>query len=342
MSDSLFLGNGCRKYLNPEERRLVLRVATGLGNDVGLFCWVLVETGCRISEALALTWRSIDIDNGAIIFSCLKKRRAGVFRSVPVSEALAISLDRRFRIRERMRKASATETRLWDWCRMTAWRYVRDVMNAAGVHGPQASPKGLRHGFGIAAVSSGVPLNLVQRWLGHSDLKTTTIYTNACGPEERQLAERMWTTASPAGPDRAGRTGRVAARPRETPASMSAPPLPSPSPSLPEPIVYAPSAVSPAIATLDIKALRRLGYCVSRRPRRKGRKGTDRNGGRGGRPDPLGEIWRSDIVPILEGAPDLRPCELLREVARLHPDRDFSPVRRTLERRVREWREHHA
>lgn len=166
MSDSLFLGNGCRKYLNPEERRLVLKVAIGLGNDVGLFCWVLVETGCRISEALALTWRGIDIDNGAIVFSCLKKRRAGVFRSVPVSAALTDSLDRRFRIRERLRKVPVTETRLWDWCRMTAWRYVRDVMHAAGVHGPQASPKGLRHGFGIAAVSSGVPLNLVQRWLG--------------------------------------------------------------------------------------------------------------------------------------------------------------------------------
>ena len=119
---------------------------------------------------------------------------------------------------------------------------------------------------------------------------------------------------------------------------MSVPPLPT----TPKPIVYAPSVPSPTVAALDIKALRRLGYCVSRRPRRKGRKGGDRSGGRGGRPDPLGEIWRSDIVPILEGAPDLRPCELLREVARLHPDRDFSPVRRTLERRVREWREHHA
>jgi len=344
MSDSLFLGNGCRKYLNPEERRLVLQVAMGLGNDVGLFCWVLVETGCRISEALALTWRGIDIDNGAIIFSCLKKRRTGVFRSVPVSEALTANLDRRFRIRERLRKTSTAETRLWDWCRMTAWRYVRDVMHAAGVHGPQASPKGLRHGFGIAAVSNGVPLNLVQRWLGHSDLKTTTIYTNACGPEERLLAERMWTVSGVKGQERSVRSRRAVARPREEALSVPASPPASAlrEPSLAEPIIHARPAASPAVATLDIKALRRLGYCVSLRPRRKGRRGADRNGGRGGRPDPLGEIWRSDIVPILEGAPDLRPCELLRQVARLHPDRDFSPVRRTLERRVREWRESHA
>jgi site-specific recombinase XerD len=40
---------------------------------------------------------------------------------------------------------------------------------------------------------SGVPLNLLQRWLGHAQLTTTAIYANAIGPEERQIAERMWT-----------------------------------------------------------------------------------------------------------------------------------------------------
>ncbi|MEA3152395.1 MAG: integrase/recombinase XerD, partial [Gammaproteobacteria bacterium] len=28
----------------------------------------------------------------------------------------------------------------------------------------------LRHGFGVAAVTAGVPLNLVQKWLGHAQL----------------------------------------------------------------------------------------------------------------------------------------------------------------------------
>ena len=35
-----------------------------------------------------------------------------------------------------------------------------------------ATPKGLRHGFGIKAVVSNVPLNLVQKWLGHAQLST--------------------------------------------------------------------------------------------------------------------------------------------------------------------------
>ncbi|WP_296583951.1 tyrosine-type recombinase/integrase [Xanthobacter sp.] len=55
-----------------------------------------------------------------------------------------------------------------------------------------ASPKGLRHAFGVHAVRSGVPLILVQKWLGHEDIATTAIYTNVLGPEEREIAERMW------------------------------------------------------------------------------------------------------------------------------------------------------
>ncbi len=62
----------------------------------------------------------------------------------------------------------------------------------AGVKGPQATPKGLRHGFGVGAIHAGIPLNLLQRWLGHAQLTTTAICANAVGPEERNIAARMW------------------------------------------------------------------------------------------------------------------------------------------------------
>jgi integrase/recombinase XerD len=75
---------------------------------------------------------------------------------------------------------------------VTGWRAVHAVMQAAGLEGVPASPKGLRHGFGVAAVSAGIPLNLVQKWLGHAQLSTTTIYANAVGEEEQSIAARMW------------------------------------------------------------------------------------------------------------------------------------------------------
>jgi integrase/recombinase XerD len=65
-------------------------------------------------------------------------------------------------------------------------------MIAAGIPRSVSKPKALRHGFGIAATQSGVPLNIIQRWMGHSRLDTTAIYTNAVGDEERALARRMW------------------------------------------------------------------------------------------------------------------------------------------------------
>ena len=65
-------------------------------------------------------------------------------------------------------------------------------MNAAAIQGLCASPKGVRHGFGIKAVTSEVPLNMTQKWLGHARLATTAIYTDAIGPEEQEIAKRMW------------------------------------------------------------------------------------------------------------------------------------------------------
>jgi integrase/recombinase XerD len=51
--------------------------------------------------------------------------------------------------------------RLWPWSRMTGWRAMHAVMQAASLAGVAASPKGQRHGFGVAAVTAGIPLNLV-------------------------------------------------------------------------------------------------------------------------------------------------------------------------------------
>jgi integrase/recombinase XerD len=75
---------------------------------------------------------------------------------------------------------------------MIGWRRVREVMTQAGIRGPHGSPKGLRHGFGVAAVTAGVPLNLVQKWLGHAQLSTTAIYADAVGAEEHAIVARMW------------------------------------------------------------------------------------------------------------------------------------------------------
>ena len=59
------------------------------------------------------------------------------------------------------------------------------------------------------------------------------------------------------------------------------------------------------------------------------------------RPDPLELIFDAEIVPLLEAAPGLRAIAVYEEMRRRHPDLPAS-VRRTLERRVRNWRALHG
>jgi integrase len=179
---SVFDSYGHRKYLNRTEIRDFLTTARARPPHIHAFCRLLAETGCRISEALAIDHHRIDRSGRYIVFECLKKRQKGIFRRVPISQGLTSLL----------MKLPQRGARIWSWSRTTAWRHVRDTLRAARITGPQASPKGFRHGFAVAALGAGAPLNLVQRWLGHSDIQTTSLYAVAIGPEEREIVARIW------------------------------------------------------------------------------------------------------------------------------------------------------
>jgi len=55
------------------------------------------------------------------------------------------------------------------------------------------------------------------------------------------------------------------------------------------------------------------------------------------RPDPLIAIFDAEIVPMLEAAPGMRAIAIFEEMQRRHPDLP-ERVRRTMERRIRQWR----
>ena len=59
------------------------------------------------------------------------------------------------------------------------------------------------------------------------------------------------------------------------------------------------------------------------------------------RPDPLADIFDTEVVPILEVSPGIRPVGVFEELMRRHPELDPG-VRRTLERRIRVWRAEHG
>lgn len=170
-----------RLYLNASERQRFEQVANQLSQAEQSLCLMLLYTGCRLSEALAMKPESIQLAEGVVSIQCLKKRDKFVVREVPVPNVVLSALP-----------TCLPSSRFWPISRSTAWRTIKRTMREAGISGQHASPKGLRHGFGCHAVMNGIPLPVLQKWLGHSDIRTTAIYTSICGREEMTLAQRMW------------------------------------------------------------------------------------------------------------------------------------------------------
>ena len=190
----LFDTAGNRLYLNAEEREAFLAAARKRPPDERTFAETLTYTGCRISEALEITPRRVELDSGRVILRSLKKRRADVYRAVPVPPAYLDTLNTAHGIREAQAAKRRAGLPLWSWTRQRGWQIVKAIMLEAGIPtGPHRSPKGLRHGFGINATVSGVPLNMLSKWMGHAEIATTAIYADAMGPEEQDIASRMWS-----------------------------------------------------------------------------------------------------------------------------------------------------
>src|SRR4051812_17867943 len=86
----LHTAEGLRKYLTAGEREAFLRDAERADRAVRTLYMTLAYAGCRLSEALALTADRVDLAAGVLTFESLKKRRTGIYRSVPVPPALRL------------------------------------------------------------------------------------------------------------------------------------------------------------------------------------------------------------------------------------------------------------
>jgi integrase len=185
---SLFDRDGKRKYLNVSERLRFFRSVRNVECPAERgFLLTLFYTGCRISEALNLRREDVDFSEKILVFRTLKQREFVRYRALPVPDEL---LDLLKLLAEENEDAS-TES-IWRWSRTTAWRRVGAQMALTRLDGTKATAKGLRHGFAIANVSEGVPITTIQKWMGHSQLRTTSIYLDFVGKDERNLARRAW------------------------------------------------------------------------------------------------------------------------------------------------------
>lgn len=173
-----------RLYLNGSERRTFTHSAATRDHHTRLLCLFLLQTGCRLTEALNVRSQDVQINEGLVAINSLKKRDKHHVREIPLSEEFAIQLSAIL--------PEQPDERLWVFSRTTAWRQIKAVMDHAGIYGSHATPKGLRHSFGVHCAFRNVPMSLTQKWLGHADIKTTAIYYQIVGEEEREMARRLW------------------------------------------------------------------------------------------------------------------------------------------------------
>ncbi len=199
----LFDVDGNRLYVDADERARFLVVCNDETAEDRLFCHMLHYTGCRPSEALETRISRVLINENAIVFRTLKKRlkdakgraRKPEYRTVLVPESLIEKLDMVFDIRRAKRKRKhKVDFQLWKMSRPSAYRLIKRVMACAGIEGPQATGKGLRHGFAVAMVQSGkITLPELRDLLGHSSTKTTEIYMQVKPKDQRERMMAAWS-----------------------------------------------------------------------------------------------------------------------------------------------------
>lgn len=146
------------KYLTNEEIKTILKNSNEEFKKIILF---LLYTGLRLSEFVNLKWSDIDFNKKIIT---IQKTKSYKVRYIPLSDVV--------------------EKILLSWkSREKPCRYSGDYISHYLIKlgkklNIKLSPHLLRHTFASRLVMQGVSLRVVQELLGHSDIKTTMVYSH--------------------------------------------------------------------------------------------------------------------------------------------------------------------
>ena len=152
---------------------------------------VLWRAGLRVQEALALAEPDIDPRRGSVL---VRSGKGGRRREVGMDEWAWEQLRPWLTARAELPAGPLFciidgPTRGRPWSGAAVRREFRAVATKAGVR-RRFAPHQLRHAHALELAREGVPLNIIQRQLGHTNLGTTSIYLQGIDPEEIIAAVR--------------------------------------------------------------------------------------------------------------------------------------------------------
>lgn len=157
------------KVLSKEEIKILINSTENLKHK--LIIKLLYSSGLRLQEIINLKRKEIDFDRKIIFVSSGKGRKD---RITLLSDELKIDLLKYFSS-YKFYTDYLFEGRKGKYSKKS----VQKVLGAAGknLH-KKVTPHMLRHSFATHLLEAGTDIRYIQKLLGHSDLKTTEIYTH--------------------------------------------------------------------------------------------------------------------------------------------------------------------
>src|SRR5215210_6820328 len=195
-------GNMGRRYpADPPPVEEIVAVMKQAGDGVfgrrlrGLIV-VLWRAGLRISEALALTEGDLEVLRGSVV---VRRGKGGRRREVGMDdcawEQLRPWLESRVFLPVGPLFCVVTgPTRGRPWSSSQVRTTLHDTALRAGVR-RRFAPHQLRHAHAVEMAREGVPINVIQRQLGHANLGVTSIYLQ--GIDSGEIIETVRTRRPP-------------------------------------------------------------------------------------------------------------------------------------------------
>ena len=164
---------------------------------------LMYGSGLRVSEALGLHRRSVDLDDRLVRALGKGSKERIVPLGRPAAEALRRYLAMgRPHLDCRSRPELFLNARGGPLTRAGAFLILRRLAEKAGLEPQRVHPHLLRHSFATHLLEGGADLRSVQEMLGHADLSTTELYTHVSDRRRRELYFQAHPHARSTGPQR--------------------------------------------------------------------------------------------------------------------------------------------
>ena len=158
---------------NPEEERRLIEHAYRVTGERGLLIKTLLQTGARVSEFVHIRVEDVFFEEQMIL---LEKAKGGKSRYVPILPELAQELRTHLRGR--------TTGYLFETMRHTRYspRRIQQLVKETAAQAKitkRVYPHLLRHSVAMTLLERGMPLEQIQKFLGHAKLDTTQVYAES-------------------------------------------------------------------------------------------------------------------------------------------------------------------